>query len=156
FTALRHAHVVTASELLTAYHAMELSGRRPPAGCRPVLDWLAGIVGPIDGDRTFGVDVERLVQAGGPPACARGGSLAVRKGVRVQAVRPAGEGSWLRSRPEWRPSPPVKDRAAPAPARRCAPVHTTGSPTPARRAPARSHGSAWPAPGRSARLAHPS
>jgi hypothetical protein len=32
-----------------------------------VLDWLAGIIGPIDGDRTFGVDIERLVRAGGPP-----------------------------------------------------------------------------------------
>jgi histidine ammonia-lyase len=66
-TALRHAHVVTASELLVAYQAAALSGRRPPAGCRPVLDWLAGIIGPIDGDRTFGVDIDRLVQAGGPP-----------------------------------------------------------------------------------------
>jgi histidine ammonia-lyase len=67
FAALRHARVVTASELLVAYHAAALSGRRPPAGGRPVLDWLAGIIGPIDGDRTFGVDIERLVRAGGPP-----------------------------------------------------------------------------------------
>jgi len=67
FAALRHARVVTASELLVAYHAAALSGRRPPAGGRLVLDWLAGIIGPIDGDRTFGVDIERLVQAGGPP-----------------------------------------------------------------------------------------
>jgi len=59
--------VVTASELLAAYHAAALSGRQPPAGCRPVLDWLASILGPIDGDRTFGVDIERLIQAGGPP-----------------------------------------------------------------------------------------
>ena len=66
-TALRHAHVVTASELLAAHQAVALSGRQPPAGCRPVLDWLAGIIGPIDGDRTFGVDIERLVQADGPP-----------------------------------------------------------------------------------------
>ena len=62
-TALRHAHAVTASELLVAYHATSLSGRQPPAGCRPVLDWLAGIIGPIDGDRPFGVDIERLVQS---------------------------------------------------------------------------------------------
>ena len=66
-TALRHAHAVTASELLVAYHATALAGRQPPAGCRPVLDWLAGIIGPIDGDRTFGVDIERLIQAAGPP-----------------------------------------------------------------------------------------
>jgi histidine ammonia-lyase len=63
FTALRHAHVVTASELLVAYHAAALSGRQPPAGCRPVLDWLAGIIGPLDGDRTFGVDIERLIRS---------------------------------------------------------------------------------------------
>jgi histidine ammonia-lyase len=63
FTALRHAHVVTASELLVAYHAAALSGREPPAGCLPVLDWLAGIIGPPDGDRTFGVDLERLIRS---------------------------------------------------------------------------------------------
>ena len=62
-TALRHAHAVTACELLVAYHATSLSGRPPPAGCRPVLDWLAGIIGPIDGDRPFGVDIERLVRS---------------------------------------------------------------------------------------------
>jgi histidine ammonia-lyase len=66
-TALRHAHVVTACELLAGYQAAALSGRRPPAGCRPVLDWLAGIIGPIHGDRTFGVDIEHLIQAAGPP-----------------------------------------------------------------------------------------
>jgi hypothetical protein len=32
-----------------------------------VLDWLAGIIGPLDGDRTFGVDLERLVRAGELP-----------------------------------------------------------------------------------------
>jgi len=66
-TALRHARVVAAAELLAGYQAAALSGRPPPAGCRPVLDWLAGIVGPIDGDRPFGVDIERLTQAAGPP-----------------------------------------------------------------------------------------
>jgi histidine ammonia-lyase len=65
--ALGHARVVTASELLVAYHAVALSGRQPPAGCRPVLDWLAGILGPADGDRAFGVDIERLIQTGEPP-----------------------------------------------------------------------------------------
>ncbi|HEY6276548.1 MAG TPA: aromatic amino acid lyase, partial [Streptosporangiaceae bacterium] len=66
-TALRHAHVVTACELLAGYQAAELSRRQPPAGCQPVLDWLAGVIGPIDGDRTFGVDIERLIQAARPP-----------------------------------------------------------------------------------------
>jgi histidine ammonia-lyase len=66
-TALRHARAVTASELLAGYQAAALSGRPPPPGCRPVLDWLAGIIGPIDGDRTFGVDIERLIHAGEPP-----------------------------------------------------------------------------------------
>jgi hypothetical protein len=33
-----------------------------------VLDWLAGILGPTGGDRTFGVDIERLIQAGEPPS----------------------------------------------------------------------------------------
>ncbi|HKA95189.1 MAG TPA: aromatic amino acid lyase [Streptosporangiaceae bacterium] len=62
--ALRHAHAVTASELLAGYHAAAMSGRQPPAGCRPLLDWLTKIIGPIEGDRTFGVDIERLIQAG--------------------------------------------------------------------------------------------
>jgi histidine ammonia-lyase len=66
-TALRHAHVVTACELLAGYQAAALSGRQPPAGCRPVLDWLAAIIGPIRGDRPFGVDIERLIRAAGPP-----------------------------------------------------------------------------------------
>jgi histidine ammonia-lyase len=65
--ALRHAHTVTACELLAGYQAAALAGRRPPTGCRPVLDWLAGIIGPIEGDRRFGVDIERLVRSGGPP-----------------------------------------------------------------------------------------
>jgi len=66
-TALRHAHAVTASELLAGYQAAAMSGRQPPAGCRPVLDWLAEIIGPIAGDRTFGADIESLIQAGAPP-----------------------------------------------------------------------------------------
>ena len=66
-TALRHAHAVTASELLAGYQAAVMSGREPPAGCRHVLDWLAEIIGPIDGDQTFGADIERLIQAGTPP-----------------------------------------------------------------------------------------
>ena len=65
-TALRAARAVTACELLAAYQAMELSEREPPPGCLPVLRWLAEIIGPIPGDRPFGVDIERLVQAGSP------------------------------------------------------------------------------------------
>jgi len=67
-TALCHAHAVTACELLVGYQAATLSGRQPPAGCRPVLDWLAGIIGPIHGDRTFGMDIEHLMQADGLPS----------------------------------------------------------------------------------------
>jgi histidine ammonia-lyase len=66
-TALGHARAVTACELLAGYQAAALSGRQPPAGCQPVLDWLAGIIGPIEGDRPFGVDIERLIQAAWPP-----------------------------------------------------------------------------------------
>jgi histidine ammonia-lyase len=67
-TALRHARAVTACELLAGYQAAALSGHRPPAGCWALLDWLAGIVAPIDGDRPFGEDIERLIQAHWPPA----------------------------------------------------------------------------------------
>jgi histidine ammonia-lyase len=68
FTALRHARVIAACELLAGYQTVALSRRPPPAGCRPVLDWLADIIGPIEGDRPFGVDIERLIQATWPPA----------------------------------------------------------------------------------------
>jgi histidine ammonia-lyase len=71
-TALRHAHVVIACELLAGYQAAALSGRQPPAGCRPVLDWLAGIISPINDDRTFGVDIEHLIQAAWPPGGSAG------------------------------------------------------------------------------------
>ncbi len=67
-TALRHARAVTACELLAGYQAAALSRRPPPAGCQALLDWLAGIVGPIEGDRPFGEDIERLIQAPWPPA----------------------------------------------------------------------------------------
>lgn len=66
-TALRHAHAVTACELLAAYQAAALSGHQPPPGCQPILHWLAGIIGPIHGDRAFGVDIEHLLHAGWPP-----------------------------------------------------------------------------------------
>ena len=60
------AHVVTACELFVGYQAMALSGRQPPPGCQRLLDWLAGVIGPIDGDRPFGVDIEHLIEAAGP------------------------------------------------------------------------------------------
>lgn len=65
--ALRHARVVTACELLAGYQAAALSGGPPPPGCRVLLDWLGSIVAPIDGDRPFGEDIERLIQAPWPP-----------------------------------------------------------------------------------------
>jgi histidine ammonia-lyase len=61
--ALRQARAVTACELLAGYQAAALSGRPAPPGCRPLLDWLAGIIDPIDGDRTFGDDLQRLIEA---------------------------------------------------------------------------------------------
>ena len=64
--AMQHANAVTACELLTAYQAIALSGRPVPPGCRGVLDWLAGIVRPIDADRPFGEDIERLRHADWP------------------------------------------------------------------------------------------
>ena len=64
--ALVHAGAVTACELLTAYQAIAASGRSAPAGCRGVLDWLAGIIDPIDADRPFGADIERLRRADWP------------------------------------------------------------------------------------------
>jgi histidine ammonia-lyase len=65
--ALRHARTVTACELLAGYQAAALSDRPPPDRSQALLDWLAGIIGPIDGDRPFGEDIERLVEAQWPP-----------------------------------------------------------------------------------------
>ena len=65
--ALRHTRAVTACELLAGYQAAALSDRPPPPGSRALLDWLTGIVGPIDGDRPFGEDLERLIAAPWPP-----------------------------------------------------------------------------------------
>jgi histidine ammonia-lyase len=64
--ALRHARAVTACELLTGYQAAALSDRPPPAGSRALLDWLAGIIDPIDGDRPFGEDLQRLIETPWP------------------------------------------------------------------------------------------
>ncbi|MGN6794577.1 MAG: aromatic amino acid lyase [Streptosporangiaceae bacterium] len=66
-TALRHARVVTACELLAAYQAATLSGQELPAGCTTLMKWLAGIIPPIDHDRLFGQDIERLAWADAPP-----------------------------------------------------------------------------------------
>jgi len=66
--ALRHARAVTACELLAGSQAAALSERPPPPGSRALLDWLAGLVGPIGGDRPFGEDLERLIGAPWPPA----------------------------------------------------------------------------------------
>jgi histidine ammonia-lyase len=65
--ALRHARAVTACELLAGYQAAALSGRPRPAGSRALLDWLAGIIAPIDDDRPFGEDLQRLIEAPWPP-----------------------------------------------------------------------------------------
>jgi histidine ammonia-lyase len=69
--ALRHAHAVTACELLAGYQAAALSGL--PGGAltprsRALLDWLAGLIPPVQADRPFGEDIERLIDAGPPPA----------------------------------------------------------------------------------------
>ena len=69
--ALRHARAVTACELLAGYQAAALSGfsERPPTDrARALLDWLAGIIAPIDGDRPFGEDLQHLIEAPWPPA----------------------------------------------------------------------------------------
>jgi histidine ammonia-lyase len=64
--ALHRAAAVTACELLTAYQAIALSGRPAPAGCRDVLAMLAAVIGPIEEDRPFGADIERLAAAPWP------------------------------------------------------------------------------------------
>jgi histidine ammonia-lyase len=71
--ALRHARAVTACELMAGYQAAALSswetraGRQAPAGSRVLLDWLATIIGPIEEDRPFGEDLERLTEASFAP-----------------------------------------------------------------------------------------
>jgi histidine ammonia-lyase len=61
--AIRHGHAVASCELLTAYRAVTLSPHPVPPGCRPLLDSLTGLIGPIDADRPFGEDIERLTTA---------------------------------------------------------------------------------------------
>jgi histidine ammonia-lyase len=60
--ALRHAHVVTACELLTAFQACSISQRPAPAGCRQMLGRLAEIIAPIEADRPFGEDIEAVLR----------------------------------------------------------------------------------------------
>jgi histidine ammonia-lyase len=84
--ALRHARAVTACELLAGYQAAALSGlsglsgpgpaglSRPAPGPAPtepsqaLLEWLAGIIPPIEADRPFGEDLQHLIEAPWPPA----------------------------------------------------------------------------------------
>ena len=61
-TASRHARAVTSCELLAGYQAVALSGRPAPAGCRSLMDRLTEIIGPVDGDRPFGHDIENLIR----------------------------------------------------------------------------------------------
>jgi hypothetical protein len=48
---------------MAGYQAAALSERPPPAGSRVLLEWLAGVIGPIEEDRPFGEDLERLTEA---------------------------------------------------------------------------------------------
>jgi hypothetical protein len=58
---------------MAGYQAAALSswetraGRQAPAGSRVLLDWLATIIGPIEEDRPFGEDLERLTEASFAP-----------------------------------------------------------------------------------------
>jgi histidine ammonia-lyase len=58
--AIRHGHAVASCELLTGYRAVTLSPHPVPPGCRPLLDSLTAVIGPIEADRPFGADIERL------------------------------------------------------------------------------------------------
>jgi len=95
--ALRHARAGTACELLAGYQAAALSGRPWPAGSRALLDWLTGIIGPIDGDRPFGEDLQHLIEAPWPVQLAH---------VRVRAEQ-GRDGARSVSRP-----PPASDVSA--------------------------------------------
>jgi histidine ammonia-lyase len=64
--AVRHGHAVTSCELLTAYRAVTLSPHPVPPGCRPLMESLAEVIGPIEADRPFGEDIERLTAAAWP------------------------------------------------------------------------------------------
>ncbi|HEU5419892.1 MAG TPA: aromatic amino acid lyase [Streptosporangiaceae bacterium] len=61
--ALRHARLVTACELLTAFQAATLAGDAVPDGCAGLLATLTGLVEPVTADRPLGPDIERLAAA---------------------------------------------------------------------------------------------
>ncbi|HEX6525403.1 MAG TPA: aromatic amino acid lyase [Streptosporangiaceae bacterium] len=84
--ALRQARAVTACELLAGYQAMALSGRRVPEGCRALLDRLTEIIGPIEGDRPFGEDIERLIRADWLLPCHSPAVLKAYRGAMYQNV----------------------------------------------------------------------
>jgi histidine ammonia-lyase len=65
--AIRHGRAVTSCELLTAYRAVTLSPHLVPPGCRALMDALTEVIGPIEGDRPFGEDIEHLTAAAWPP-----------------------------------------------------------------------------------------
>jgi hypothetical protein len=52
---------------MAGYQAAALSGRPSPKGSRALLDWLARVIGPIEEDRPFGEDLERLTEASFDP-----------------------------------------------------------------------------------------
>ena len=68
--AVRHGHAVASCELLTGYRAVTFAPHLVPPGCRPLVDSLARVIGPIDADRPFGEDIERLTVASWPGAAA--------------------------------------------------------------------------------------
>jgi histidine ammonia-lyase len=69
--ALRHARMAACCELLTAYQAATLAAGAGqldagPAARQELLATLAGLIEPIDSDRQFGADIERLAAARWP------------------------------------------------------------------------------------------
>lgn len=83
--AIRHGHAVTSCELLTAYRAITMSPRPVPPGCRPLFGALAEVIGPVEADRPFGEDLERLIAAA--LGRAAGASLGRRGGVWASTSR---------------------------------------------------------------------
>jgi histidine ammonia-lyase len=65
---LRHARVVAACELLTAWQATQLAGWGAGAsegGARELAARVSGLIAPIDADRPLGPDIERLADGAG-------------------------------------------------------------------------------------------
>jgi len=58
--ALRHARVIAACELLTAWQAAALAGGPGPGGAADLAGRVSALVEPITADRPFGEDIERL------------------------------------------------------------------------------------------------